>query len=497
MTSTLFSDLGISPELLKAVEQMGFTTPSPIQEQTIPQLIQGNDIIGQAQTGTGKTAAFGIPLVQLANEQTSAIQSVVLCPTRELAMQVSEELKKIAQFKRGVKILPVYGGEGIQHQLRELKRGVHIIVGTPGRVMDHMQRGSISFDQVKMIVLDEADEMLNMGFREDIEHILDTMPSERQTVLFSATMPKPIMDIAKKFQRDPVLVKVTTEKLTSVNIKQFFYETKNSEKVGLITRTMEAFQFKLAIVFCNTKLRVDEVAQELSSRGLTAEGIHGDLNQGQRNKVLGRFKDGNTAILVATDVAARGIDVNNIDAVFNYDIPLDPEYYVHRIGRTGRAGNLGQSYSFVCGSNDFRRLKRIEQYSKSRIERIDPPSAKDVFLLRKQDMLEKMLERVAGDELASYYTMVDEFFQSGLSNRQLAAALLSFMLPAPAKEEKVERVVRERKTFESSSSRSNEQSSSRRGGSGSGSGKSHRGRGPQERPGKRKSPGKKTFSKRY
>jgi len=497
MTSTLFSDLGISPELLKAVEQMGFTTPSPIQEQTIPQLLQGNDIIGQAQTGTGKTAAFGIPMAQLTDEQASTVQSVVLCPTRELAMQVSEELKKIAQFKRGIKILPVYGGEGIQHQLKELRRGVHIIVGTPGRVMDHMQRGSLSFEDVKMIVLDEADEMLNMGFREDIEHILDTMPKKRQTVLFSATMPKPIMDIAKKFQTDPVLVKVTTEKLTSVNIKQFFYETKNSEKVGLITRTMEAFQFKLAIVFCNTKLRVDEVAQELSSKGLTAEGIHGDLNQGQRNKVLGRFKDGHTNILVATDVAARGIDVNNIDAVFNYDIPLDPEYYVHRIGRTGRAGNLGQSYSFVCGSNDFRRLKRIEQYSKVRIERVEPPSAGDVYLLRKQDMLDKMIEKVAGDDLAPYYTIVDEFFQSGLSNRQLSAALLSFILPSPPKEEKRPKPTREKVSFEKPVKRSSDSSSSSsRRGSGPPK-KAHRGRTPSDRPGKRKSSGRQSFSKKY
>lgn len=493
MTTTYFTDLNLSPELLKAVDQMGFTTPSPIQAQTIPQLLEGKDIVGQAQTGTGKTAAFGIPMVQMVDLDQKSIQSVVLCPTRELAIQVSEELKKIATFRRGIQILPVYGGEGIQLQLRELKRGVHIIVGTPGRVMDHMERGSISFDEVKMIVLDEADEMLNMGFREDIEKILGTMPAERQTVLFSATMPKPIQDIARKFQRDPSLVKVTTDKLTSVNVKQYFYDTRNTMKVELIMRTMQAFQFKLAIVFCNTKLRVDEVAEEISKGGIVAEGIHGDLNQNQRNKVLGRFKDGITSILVATDVAARGIDVNNIDAVFNYDIPLDPEYYVHRVGRTGRAGNLGQSYSFVCGSNDFRRLKRIEMYSKVRIEKIDPPTAQDIFKMRKEDMLKQMLERVEGDQLAPYYTMVDEFFQSGLSNRQLCAALLSLLLPEPKKEERQERPPRERKSYDDAP-RSGDRSRKRTSDFKS-SKPPHRGRGANDRPGKKRSSGKKSYSK--
>jgi ATP-dependent RNA helicase DeaD len=486
MISTTFSDLLSNASILRALEDMGFTSPSPIQEQTIPLLISGSDVIGQAQTGTGKTAAFGIPMVDCIDLKELEIQSVVLCPTRELAMQVAEELKKIATHVRGLHILPVYGGEGIQHQLKMLKKGVHIVVGTPGRVMDHMERGSLSFDQVKMIVLDEADEMLNMGFREDIEHILSTMPTERQTILFSATMPKPIMDIASKFQRNPQLVKVTTEKLASANIEQFFYDIRGTERIDLIVRTMQAHQFQLGIVFCNTKLRVDEVAEELTKEGINAEGIHGDLNQNQRNKVLGRFKEGLTKILVATDVAARGIDVNNVEVVFNYDIPMDPEYYVHRIGRTGRAGKSGKSYSFVCGSNDFRRLKKIELYAKSRIEKINPPSAADIFQMRKQDLLAQMHARVAGDTLAPYYEMVDEFFQSGLSNRQLSAAILSMLLPPPPKEEKHTKP-KERPIYKEAISKGKKpyfEAASK-------SKKPHRGRANNERPGQRPRNGKK------
>lgn len=422
---------------MKAVDQMGFKTPSAIQSQTIPALLMGHDIIGQAQTGTGKTAAFGIPMVQNTDLSQHSVQSVVLCPTRELAIQVSAELSKLASLKKGLKILPVYGGEAIQHQLKALKKGVHIVVGTPGRVMDHMKRKTLSFRDVKMIVLDEADEMLNMGFREDIEMILGTMPEKRQTVLFSATMPKPIMDIAKKFQNNPKLVKVTTEELTGANIKQFFYDTNVAEKLRLIVRTIQAHQLQLAIVFCNTKIKADRLAEALANQGIAAEAIHGDLNQNQRNTVLGKFKKGTTNVLVATDVAARGIDVNNVDAVFNFDIPLDPEYYVHRIGRTGRAGKDGQSFSFVCGSGDFKRLKQIEKYAKVKIERLQPPSMKDVFDIRKGHLIEQLKKSVEEGLPEKAYQMMDQFTEAGLSNRQLGAALLDIVLPQPSKEDEI------------------------------------------------------------
>nr|MBS0038053.1 DEAD/DEAH box helicase [Saprospiraceae bacterium] len=431
MTTINFSDLGLTAEINSAIEKMGFTTPSAIQQQAIPLMLEGNDIVGQAQTGTGKTAAFGIPLLQAIDQKDKSIQSLVVCPTRELAIQVSEELQRLSEFMKGVKILPVYGGEAMQHQLKALKKGVHIVVGTPGRVMDHMRRGTLVLDNIKIAVLDEADEMLNMGFREDIELILSTMPEQRQTVLFSATMPKPILDIAKKFQRKPIFVKVTSDKLTSTDVEQFFFDIKGSERMDTLVKTMQAYQQELAIVFCNTKLRVDEVAAALTSNGIRAEAIHGDLNQRQRNQVLAAFKSGKTKVLVATDVAARGIDVNDVEAVFNYDVPLDPEYYVHRIGRTGRAGKSGRAFSFVCGSNDFRRLKKIQAYAKVRIEKIEPPSREDISKLRKKALYEKLQNIIEENKIEDSYKLMDEFVSMGITNRQLSAALLSLLAPEP------------------------------------------------------------------
>lgn len=411
---------------------MGFINPSPIQAQTIPLLLNGSDLIGQAQTGTGKTAAFGIPILEAVDDRLPHTQAAILCPTRELAIQVSEELGRLSQFKP-IKILPVYGGQAMQHQLRELKKGVHVIVGTPGRLMDHMRRGTVKFDKLKIIVLDEADEMLNMGFREDIEHILSTMPEERQTVLFSATMPRPIVELAKKFQRNPHTIKVTKDQLTSDQIEQFLYYVKGTEKVDTIARTMEAYQIKLAIVFCNTKIRVDEVAKALSDKGINADAIHGDLNQAQRNKVLSKFKNKTTNVLVATDVAARGIDVNNVDAVFNYDIPLDPEYYIHRIGRTGRAGNKGKAFSFACGRRDFTQLRKIESYSGIKIEKSEVPNEIDVYASLKKALYEKIKISIEEGKELPYYAIMDEYFEKGFSHRQLAAVLFSMILPEPPK----------------------------------------------------------------
>lgn len=363
-----FQELGISVEILKGLGAMGFEKPSPIQAQGIPPVLEGRDVIGQAQTGTGKTAAFGIPVLERIDTSINAIQALILCPTRELAVQVSEELKKISQFLSQVKIEAIYGGDSIERQIRSLRRGVHIVVGTPGRVMDHMERRTLELDHVRMMVLDEADEMLDMGFREDIENILTEMPEDRQTILFSATMSKPILAITRKFLVDPVLIKVVKNELTNQNIEQVYFEVKPQAKVEVMTRLIDMHDIKSLLVFCNTKRKVDEIVEELQLRGYAAEGLHGDLRQQQRNNVMSKFKAGVTTILVATDVAARGIDVSGLDAVINYDIPLDEEYYVHRIGRTGRAGMSGKAFSLVARDEKYR-LRGIETYAKAKIEK--------------------------------------------------------------------------------------------------------------------------------
>ena len=333
-----FDELELQQPILRAVEEMGFEEMTPIQTQAIPIVMEGRDIVGQAQTGTGKTAAFGLPMLQNINAKVKELQAVVLCPTRELAIQVSDELHKFAKFLHGIKVLPIYGGQDISRQIRALKGGVQIIIGTPGRVMDHMRRHTLKFDEVKMVALDEADEMLNMGFREDIETILSEMPTERQTLLFSATMPQPILEIAKTYQKNAAMIRVVKKELTVPKIEQFYYEVRPRNKLDVLTRLLDMYDPKLSLIFCNTKRQVDELVSALQTRGYFAEGLHGDLKQQQRDRVMNSFRNGKTDILVATDVAARGIDVDDVEAVFNYDLPQDDEYYVHRVGRTGRAG---------------------------------------------------------------------------------------------------------------------------------------------------------------
>ncbi|MEW5797813.1 MAG: DEAD/DEAH box helicase [Bacteroidota bacterium] len=428
MNKVQFKDLTFSQPLHQAIEEMGFVEATQIQSETIPLLLEGKDVIGQAQTGTGKTAAFGIPLLDKIEEGDTSLSSVILCPTRELAIQVANELKKIAKYKKHIHILPVYGGESIQYQIKDLKRHVQVIVGTPGRVMDHMDRKTLSFENVKTVVLDEADEMLNMGFRDDIEMILKTMPKERQTVLFSATMPKPIIELAKRYQHYPAHVKVTKENLTAASIEQMFFDIGSLSKIKLISTLIAVHDIKLSVIFCNTKRKVDEVTKALKSLGFKADGIHGDLDQRQRNRVLGGFRSGDSHILVATDVAARGIDVSDIDAVFNYDLPLDPEYYVHRIGRTGRAGKTGKAFSFVTGRNEFRLLKNIEQFASVRIERRAIPSDKEVRELNSQKLFAKIRMVVTSENISPFEEMVEQFTADGLTTRQLAAALLKIAM---------------------------------------------------------------------
>ncbi len=424
MEEIRFETLGIRPEILRAVDVMGFEEASPIQAQAIPLMMEGKDIIGQAQTGTGKTAAFGIPLLEKIDPKNKKLQAVVLCPTRELAIQVAEEIRNLARYLHGIKVLPIYGGQEIVKQIRSLKSGTQLMIGTPGRVMDHMRRKTIRMDEVHTVVLDEADEMLNMGFREDIETILEGVPEERQTVLFSATMPKPILDITKRFQKNAQLVKVTKKELTVPNIEQFYYEVRPKNKEEVLSRLLDIYTPKLSVVFCNTKKQVDILVNGLQGRGYFAEGLHGDMKQEQRDRVMQRFRSGKTEILVATDVAARGIDVDEVEAVFNYDLPQDDEYYVHRIGRTGRAGRIGRSFSFVTGKEVYK-LKEIQRYCKTKIYAQKVPSLHDVANTRMENVLEEIEQMIADEELGRFVQMVEERVnQADYTAMDMAAAFL-------------------------------------------------------------------------
>lgn len=419
-----FADLNVSADILAAVTEMGFTTPSPIQAEAIPPILAGRDVIGQAQTGTGKTAAFGIPALELIDPSDRSVQVLILCPTRELAVQVTDELRKLSKFKRGIYIETIYGGDSIERQIRSLKKGVHIVVGTPGRVMDHMQRNTLKLDDAKMIILDEADEMLDMGFREDIESILEDFPEERQTVLFSATMSKPILAMTQRFQVNPVMVKVVKKELTNVNIEQVYFEVKPKAKTEVMCRLIDLYDLKLMLVFCNTKRKVEEIVEDMMIRGYQAEGLHGDLRQAQRSNVMSKFRAGTTTILVATDVAARGIDVDNVDAVINYDIPLDEEYYVHRIGRTGRAGKSGRAFSLVSRDEKFR-FRDIQTYTKVRVDKGVIPSFEDIVGIRKARFIEQLeVDITESKDLHLYDDMLTQLQHTGFSTEQIVAALM-------------------------------------------------------------------------
>lgn len=380
----------LDERIARAVKEMGFEKLSPIQSEAIPYLLEGDDIIGQAQTGTGKTAAFGIPILQKVDPEFRKLQAIILCPTRELAIQAAEELRKMAKYMHGIKILPIYGGQEISKQIIGLK-GVQIIVGTPGRVMDHMRRHTIKLDHVSMVVLDEADEMLNMGFREDMETILGQIPNEHQTALFSATMPKPILEITNQFQNNARMIKVAAKELTIPLVSQRYYKIKSQDKDAACVRLLEYYQPKLCLIFCNTKRKVDELAEVLKKAGFQAEGLHGDMSQHQRDVAMNRFRNGSTNILIATDVAARGIDVDDVEAVINYDIPQDNEYYVHRIGRTGRAGRTGRSFTFV-GGREQRRLHEIERVCHTVIEERKLPGASKVLKAKADKCLNRAWE---------------------------------------------------------------------------------------------------------
>ena len=423
-----YEDSGINPKILRAVSEMGYTQMTPIQEQAIPRLMEGKDVIGQAQTGTGKTAAFGIPMLQMVDPASRELQGMILCPTRELAIQAAEELHKFSKYMHGIRVVPIYGGQDISRQIKALKGGVQIIVGTPGRVMDHMRRHTIKLDSLKMVVLDEADEMLNMGFREDMEAILGEIPGEHQTALFSATMPKPILEITDRFQNDAKLVKVAAQELTIPLVSQKFYRVKSQDKDAACVRLLEYYQPKLTLIFCNTKKKVDELSDLLKEQGFQAEGLHGDLSQAQRDAVMKRFRNGGTSILIATDVAARGIDVDDVEAVINYDIPQDIEYYVHRIGRTGRAGRKGRSFTFA-NSREIYKIREIERVCHTTITEKKLPGAAKVLKAKADKYLNKAWELHEHEDIELMKSFLQrKMEEEGCDALELAAAMLKLQV---------------------------------------------------------------------
>lgn len=424
-----FNELNLSKELIQAVDELGFTEMTEIQQQSIPLLLEGKDIIGHSNTGTGKTAAFGVPAVEsITDADKNHISVLILCPTRELAMQAHEEICKFAKYKKCVKAVAVYGGASMEKQIHQLKRGANIVIGTPGRVIDHMRRKTLKLNNLNCIILDEADEMLNMGFREDIESILSDVPEERQTVLFSATMPPAILAITEKYQKNPIHIKIKSAQKTVELIEQFYFEVAMGRKTDALKLLLAAYSPSSAMVFCNTKKMVDDLTEELIKSGFRASGIHGDMKQSQRTQVMNGFKNRSTEILVATDVAARGIDVTGIDAVFNYDLPQDNEYYIHRIGRTGRAGRTGTAYTLISGRRQFYELREIEKYTKATIQEKPLPQKSEIISMKKDNIINE----IAGINNVSYeaYEILDKLAETGIDYREAAARIISAKLNA-------------------------------------------------------------------
>lgn len=423
-----YEDAQIDERILRAVKELGFDVMTPIQEQAIPLFMTGQDMIGQAQTGTGKTAAFGIPILQKIDPENRSLQAVILCPTRELAIQAADELRKFAKYMHGIKVLPVYGGQDIVKQIKNLKSGVQIVVGTPGRVMDHMRRHTLKMEHVHTVVLDEADEMLNMGFREDIETILQAMPQDRQTGLFSATMPKPILDITRTYQKDAVYIKMTPQEVTIPLIKQAYYQVRRQDKEEVLCRLIDYYDPKRALIFCNTKRMVDELTEHLKARGYEVEGLHGDLSQNQRDTVMNLFRSGRASILIATDVAARGIDVSDVEAVYNYDVPEDIEYYVHRIGRTGRAGKTGRSFTLVVGREAYK-IRDIERVCHTKIKERKIPGAEDIMQRKAAKILKEASDVIAQQDISrAMEYILDATALGQYSAVQIAAAFMQMKL---------------------------------------------------------------------
>ena len=426
MTKVLFSEMSLTPKVERAVSLMGFDSATPIQSEAIPVIRTGVDVIARSQTGTGKTLAFAIPAIERVDthEEKPTIQVLVLCPTRELAVQGEEEIRKLARFKEGIRPIAIYGGASIEQQCIGLRRA-NIVVGTPGRVMDHMRRKTIKLNNLKIIVLDEADEMLNMGFKEDIETILAETPAERQTIMFSATMPPAIMKITKEFQRDPVLIEIDKSQVTIENIEQRFIDVPHANKKEALLMLIKYYQPKRAIIFCGTKKMADELTDFLNGHSVSAESIHSDIKQTQRTTTMRDFKAGKTTILIATDIAARGIDVSDVEYVINFDIPPNTEYYVHRIGRTGRAGKAGCSITICSSKREVNEIRQIAVAVKSQIKELPLPSPEDIFAAATAKAIDELETLIQGDIKPVFTEMVSAMTEKGIALQSIAEAALS------------------------------------------------------------------------
>ena len=423
-----FRELEINEQLLRAIDDMGFVDMTEIQERAIPRLMEGGDLIGKSQTGTGKTMAFAIPAIEKIDPELRKPQVLVLLPTRELALQVSEEFRKVLKYSHSIKVVAVFGGASIENQIRDLKSGAQIVVGTPGRVMDHMRRKTLKFNALTMAVLDEADEMLNMGFREDIELILDAVDHDVQTVLFSATMPKPILKIAETYQKNPTMIEISPKTMVAPSIEQKYFNISDQNKFEALTRLLDVYKPQRSLIFCNTKHYVDEITENLQELGYSVDKIHGDMRQVSRLNVLKRFSQGRLKILVATDVAARGIDVDDVDIVFNYDVPDNEEYYVHRIGRTGRAGKSGLSLTLARSRDQFK-LRKITDYTKKSIERDLIPTSEVINDIKIAHFKERFKLKAEKGELERYIAIIKELEEKGYEAEFIAAVLLQAQLP--------------------------------------------------------------------
>ena len=443
MEKRTFTELGLSPELLKAVDKMGFEEAAPIQSAEIPLILEGRDLVGQSSTGSGKTCAFAIPAVQLVDANLRKPQVLILCPTRELAVQVAEEVAKLTLFKKGVRELPVFGGQSYDRQLRGLAAGVQIVIGTPGRVLDHIDRGTLKLDSLKLLILDEADRMLDMGFRDDIERVIQSAPAERQVLFFSATMPPPIRALIKRYSKDPAMVKIEAIAQNAPQVEQVYFEVDRRSKLEALTRLIDVHDFRYGIIFCSTKLMVDELDEQLHARGYAVDRLHGDMAQMQRDRVMAKFRERKFEFLIATDVAARGLDVDDLEIVFNYDLPNDAEDYTHRIGRTGRAGKSGRAFTFVCGREIYK-IQFMINSARLKIRRERIPSLDQVEEARDNVFFEKLRSTLNDAQFKKQDRMIDRLLDQGYAPTDIAAALIHLLrsaepagpgasAPAPAK----------------------------------------------------------------
>ncbi|MBP6508515.1 MAG: DEAD/DEAH box helicase [Opitutaceae bacterium] len=426
MEKRRFTELGLSADILKAVDKMGFEEASPIQTAVIPTIMQGRDVVGQSSTGSGKTVAFAIPAIEAVDPKIRAVQVLILCPTRELAVQVAEETGKIALFKKGVMGVPIYGGQSYERQFRALAAGAQVVIGTPGRVMDHMERGTLKLDKLKLVILDETDRMLDMGFRDDIEHILKAVPATRQLLFFSATIPRAIQDLIGRYSKDPAWIKIESVAQNAPQVEQVYFEVDRRSKIEALTRLIDVHDFRYGIIFCSTKIMVDDLDEHLHSRGYQTDRLHGDISQAQRDRVMDKFRRRGFEFLVATDVAARGLDVDDLEVVINFDLPNDAEDYTHRIGRTGRAGKTGRAFTFVSGQEIYK-LQSMVRWAKLNVKRGIVPSLDEVEEARTSVFFEKIRATLDAKQFKPHDRMIDRLLDQGYASTDICSVLIHLL----------------------------------------------------------------------